>query len=84
MNKRRQLFRLSTMKLSLAAIVFDSIFMAVSVWNETWPLDPLIYAGIRLCLTFMSMGARLLQQGETTSDCPRRAMRKFFSRRESA
>ncbi|EAZ0299319.1 holin, partial [Salmonella enterica] len=37
MNKRRQLFRLSTMKLSLAAIVFDSIFMAVSVWNETWP-----------------------------------------------
>ncbi|EEH8272269.1 holin, partial [Salmonella enterica] len=25
MNKRRQLFRLSTMKLSLAAIVFDSI-----------------------------------------------------------
>ncbi|EAT3775136.1 MULTISPECIES: holin [Enterobacteriaceae] len=82
MNKRRQLRRLSTMKLSLAAIVCDSIFMAVSVWNETWPLDPLLYAGMRLCLTFLSMAARLMQQGGTTSDCPRRAARKYFRRRK--
>uniref|UniRef100_A0A7M2QNF7 Holin n=1 Tax=feces metagenome TaxID=1861841 RepID=A0A7M2QNF7_9ZZZZ len=82
MNKLRQLRRLSTMKLSLAAIVCDSIFMAVSVWNETWPLDPLLYAGMRLCLTFLSMAARLMQQGGTTSDCPRRAARKYFRRRK--
>ncbi|XPM32729.1 hypothetical protein ACKUF1_25870 (plasmid) [Escherichia coli] len=62
MNKLRQLRRLSTMKLSLAAIVFDSIFMAVYVLNETWPLEPLLYAGLRLCLTFLSMAARLMQQ----------------------
>ncbi|UWD77362.1 MAG: hypothetical protein [Bacteriophage sp.] len=59
------------MKLSLAAIVFDSIFMAVYVLNETWPLEPLLYAGLRLCLTFLSMAARLMQQKETASDCPR-------------
>ncbi|HDT5519430.1 TPA: holin [Klebsiella aerogenes] len=82
MNKRRQLCRLSSMKLSLVAIVCDSVFMAFSVWNETWPLDPLLYAGARLCLTFLSMAARLMQHGGTTSDCPRRAARKYFKRRK--
>lgn len=59
MNKLRQLRRLSTMKLSLAAIVFDSIFMAVYVLNETWPLEPLLYAGLRLCLTFFEHGCEI-------------------------
>ncbi|EAT1308109.1 holin [Salmonella enterica] len=81
MGKIRQLFRLSTMKLSLAAIVFDTVFMAVSVWNETWPLDPLMYASIRLTLTFLGMSARLLQRGKTGTESPRRSIRKFFRRK---
>ncbi|MCM5516419.1 hypothetical protein MMT35_25690, partial [Escherichia coli] len=56
-------------------------FRGGSVLNETWPLEPLLYAGLRLCLTFLSMAARLMQQKETASDCPRRAVRKYMARR---
>lgn len=58
----RHCWRFSSLQLATIAIVFDTIFIIISVWNETFPMDPLWYASLRLLLTLLSMGARLVQQ----------------------
>lgn len=61
----RHCWRFSSLQLAMIAIVFDTLFIIISVWNETFPMEPIWYASLRLLLTLLSMGARLVQQRAT-------------------
>lgn len=58
-------WRFSSLQLATLAIIFDTVFIVISVWNESFPMEPVWYASLRLLLTVLSMGARLIQQQTT-------------------
>lgn len=58
----RKSWKLSSMQLNAFALACDAVFVCVSVWDEKFPMNPIIYAGCRMGLTCMSMLARIVKQ----------------------
>lgn len=58
----RHSWRFSSMQLNLFAIVCDGLFIVVAVLNESFYIHPVVYAVLRLVLTLLAMGARLIRQ----------------------
>lgn len=51
------------MQLNAFALACDGVFVCISVWDEKFPMNPVIYAGCRMGLTALSMLARIVKQG---------------------
>jgi hypothetical protein len=54
--------RMSSVQLNALAIACDGAFIGVAVWYESFPMSPVLYAGLRAGLTVASTVARLIQQ----------------------
>lgn len=64
----RQGLKFTSVQLNLAALVCDGLFILVAVLNESWPMNPIIYAVLRLLLTVLSTVARFIKQRSLSTE----------------
>uniref|UniRef100_UPI0031D41AFF DUF7940 domain-containing protein n=1 Tax=Klebsiella sp. TaxID=576 RepID=UPI0031D41AFF len=64
----RQGLKFTSVQLNLAALVCDGLFILVAVWNESLPMNPIIYAVLRLLLTVLSTVARFIKQRSLSTE----------------
>ena len=58
----RHWWRLTSVQLNIFALACDGAFIAAAVWYESFPMSPLVYAGLRMGLTVAATVARMVCQ----------------------
>jgi len=58
----RSAHKFSSMQLNAFAVFCDAAFVLVASIDESWPINPAIYAGVRTLLTLAAMVARMVKQ----------------------
>ena len=61
-DNARNWWRLTSVQLNMLALACDGAFIAVAVWYESFPMSPLVYAGLRMGLTVAATVARMVRQ----------------------
>ena len=62
LDNARHWWRLRTNQVNMFAIACDGAFIGVAVWYESFPMSPLVYAGLRMVLTVAATVARMYKQ----------------------
>ena len=61
-DNARHWWRLTSVQLNIFALTCDGTFIGVAVWYESFPMSPLLYAGLRMALTVAATVARMVRQ----------------------
>ena len=61
-DNARHWWRLTSVQLNIFALACDGAFICVAVWYESFPMSPLLYAGLRMVLTVAATVARMYKQ----------------------
>lgn len=61
-DNARHWWRFTSTQLNLFALACDGAFIGVAVWYESFPMSPILYAGLRMALTVASTVARMYKQ----------------------
>ena len=61
-DNARNWWRLTSVQLNIFALACDGAFIGVAVWYESFPMSPLVYAGLRMGLTVAATVARMYKQ----------------------
>ena len=61
-DNARHWWRFTSNQLNILALACDGAFIGVAVWYESFPMSPLLYAGLRMVLTVAATAARMCKQ----------------------
>ena len=61
-DNARHWWRFTSNQLNIFALACDGAFISVAVWYESFPMPPLLYAGLRMVLTVAATVARMYKQ----------------------
>ncbi|MFV0357728.1 MAG: hypothetical protein ACK5LG_21880 [Bacteroides thetaiotaomicron] len=61
----RNSWKFSSMQLLFFATICDVIAVGALIIDDKFPIDPKVYVVLRLSMTILSMGARLVAQKDT-------------------
>lgn len=61
-DNARHWWRFTSNQLNMFALACDGTFIGVAVWYESFPMSPLVYAGLRMALTVAATIARMYKQ----------------------
>ena len=55
-------WRFTSTQLNLFALACDGAFIGVACWYESFPMSPILYAGLRMALTVAATVAHMCKQ----------------------